>query len=229
MPWLNDLVTSYRDNGLDVRTGKPGWESFGVGDWTYGKPVAALKHHFVIRYGTPDSNAVSMLTNGYDTGSYFLNPPVANNYLGQTGIVYMIAGRVAQHGGKGVRAVLTRAMNDQPCAGRATAPDDYDGTSFAFWGTETHNPGDGTPMPAQQLDALIRMGIAECEVFGWTANRQVMHLESTTRKNDIHPGVITGAEYRRRVAAGIGRPPGDEFDRASVDDIRQAVAAGLQA
>jgi hypothetical protein len=204
MGWLSDIITAYKDHGLTVADGAAGWESFGVGDWTYWKPVATLKHHFVIGYSSPDSNGVTMLREGYNTGSYFLNPPVVNTYLGQSGIVYPIAGRVSQHGGQGVRAVLDRAMNDMPCLGRATTADDWDGASFAYWGTETHNPGDGTPMPDVQLDALIRMSVAECEAMGWSANRVIMHLESTTRKNDIHPAVITGAALRAAVAARIG-------------------------
>lgn len=206
MTWLDDIVTSYRDHGLSVVEPDYDWRNFGVGDWTYGRPVATLKHHFVISYSSPDSNGVSMLRNGYNTGSYFLKPPVVNTYLGKTGTVYMIAGRVAQHGGDGIREVLDRAMNDQPCRGRAWKADDYDGASYAFWGTETHNPGDGTPFPDVQYQALVTMSVAECQAMGWSANRVIQHLESTDRKNDIHPAAVDGPTLRGQVAARLVSP-----------------------
>lgn len=227
MTWLTDIITSYRDHGLQVADGAPGWESFGVGDWTYGKPVATLKHHFVISYSSPDSNGVTMLRNGYNTGSYFLKPPVVNTYLGKSGIVYPIAGRVAQHGGTGVRATLVRAMNDQPCTGRASVTDDFDGPSFAYWGTETHNPGDGTPMPDEQLEALIQMGVAECQAMGWSANRVIMHLESTMRKNDVHPAAVTGSALRAQIAARLAGGPAGNTDMDWTDIVATATQAQL--
>lgn len=223
MSWQRDLVTAYRDHGLDVIEG-PGWESFGIGDWSLGRPVAALTHQFVIPYSSPDSVGVGMLTAGYNTGSYFLKPPVANTYLGAAGCVYMIGGRVAQHAGMGVRSVLDRAAADLPPSGdgqNAPGPDNWDAGSFYYWGRETHHPGDLTTY--RQYGFLVTMCAAECEVFGWSANRQLEHSNASTRKaQDLIS--IDGNQLRRDIQSALR---GD--DTMTEDEMTRAVTAGVRA
>lgn len=231
MTWLDDLVTSYRDHGLTVvEPTSYDWRSFGTADWTQGRPVGTTKHHFVISYDVPDSTSLSMLTNGYQTDHGFLPGPVANTELGQTGTVYVIAGRVANHGGSGIKEVIDRCVADLPCRGDAWRDDDwgFNGEiSRAMWGTECHHPGTAVPMPDEQLAGLIRMSAAECEAMGWSANRVLMHLEQTTRKQDINRAVITGADLRSRVADTMTHR--DEFERATTDQVNGAVLAGFVA
>ena len=228
--WKSDLVVAYKDHGLRVHEG-PNWRNFGVGDWAEGgRPQAALKHQFMWPAGNSDQGAVDMLTKGYDTGEYFLNPPVANNFLGKSddGDVYMIAGRVAQHGGRGVRAVYDRARQGLPPLGdgqNAPGPDDWGGASYVYWGTEMHHYW---KEPFHQYDALLRMSLAECQVFGWNENHILEHSNSSLRKyEDLI--ALDGNKLRSDLARLLkGGGGGDWFDAATPADIRAVVIEALQ-
>lgn len=202
MSWHNDLVTSHRDWKLQV-VETSGWITRSAGLWAYGLPKAHLLHQFVIAYGVPDMNAVNMLMNGYDTGTYFLYPPVANQYLGQTGIVYMIGGGLAQHAGGGVRRVFDNALADRPPLGdgqNAPGPDDWSGGSSCYLGTESHHPGDGSTL--RQYAQAVAMQASLCQVFGWSVNRCLEHSNHTQRKT-VDLISIDGNQMRRDIQTAL--------------------------
>lgn len=220
MGWLDDIVPAYRDYGLVVRE-QGAWKtrtlttSAGiVRTWRYGKPIARVNHHFVINFGTPDMAAVNMIINGYSGGP---KPPVVNEYLGQTGIVYLIAGGPTSHPGMGSRTVLNRLLANQAPLGDAGAlgyANDLPQSEaeVLYWGVETHHPGTAVAMPDIQYDALVKINAALAEVLGWPAERNMQHREHTGRKQDIHKFAVNAFTLRRQSAALMtGLPPEENF------------------
>lgn len=210
-----DLLRSY---GVTVRE-CDGWQSrHRPGEFT---PIGTTWHH------TAGLNALRIVRDGRAD----LSGPLADIYLDKQGVAWVVSDGRCNHAGKVAGIVVARCRNDKPPLGTAAAlglVDDTDGNRW-FYGVEMENLGDGVdPWPAVQLDAAARIGAALCHAHGWTANRNVGHLEITRRK--IDPRGFPMSSLRALVAEHLtGRTPQDQEDDMTPEEHEKLEAAWVQA
>lgn len=229
----DDFVTALYDFGIarDKVEVRPGYRKVNQrGEWTHGKPIAQVDHHFANGINAKDLDLVSMCENGYAGGPA---KPVVNNLLGR-GKLYLVCWYPTGHPGKGSRRVLDDIRKGIAPSGDAAArglPDDLsqDDAENLYAGTEVHNPGDGTPLTDWQMDTLIKSNAAIAQVCGFTAAACIQHREHSARKPDIHRAALNAHTFRSQVAALLNTdaPVGDEFDRATPGQVLEAVCGGI--
>lgn len=202
---LPDLL---RAHGVTVRE-VDGWQSRRrPGEFT---PIGITWHH------TAGLNALKIVTNGRTD----LAGPLADIYLDKRGVAWVVSDGRCNHAGKVAGIVVARCRNDKAPVGTAASlglVDDTDGNRW-FYGVEMENLGDGVdPWPEVQLDAAAGIGAALCHAHGWTANRNVGHLELTRRK--IDPRGFPMSSLRALVADRLGQ----EEDDMTPEETKQLLA-----
>jgi hypothetical protein len=205
-------------------------------EWHVGEPVGGTNHHFVCddHKGDPAAmeatrrSCVQMLKVGY--GDLAGAGRVVNWFVGASGLGTLIGTQPCNHAGKGDLNVLARVRADQAPASPHPPNNDGNGNQW-FSGKETQHPGDGSPYTEELINTLVCIDAAECIVFGWSANRQIMHYTWTNRKIDMSwRGGADGdgqQELIRRINAKIaqyqsgGRPtnPSSNDNEPEEDDM----------
>lgn len=162
-------VTVVEVSGWQTR----GWlKGFG-GTWD---PHGVVCHHTAnAGFRGVDAPSLNVCINGRPD----LAGPLCQIVLGYSGTAFLIAGRGANHAGKGGWNGLS---------GNA-----------AVWGIEAENTGLGEPWPPEQLDAFVRCCAALAEFSGFGPEMVCGHKEWTPQK--IDPAGIDMNDFRARVAA----------------------------
>lgn len=150
-----------------TRVDRPGpWDPRGIVVHHTGPPATVGKMVPILINGRPD-----------------LPGPLCHIGLAPTGVAHLVGWHDANHAGLMARNVLDSVLADEPPP--PPGPDEIDGNA-SFYGIECIHPGDDTPWPAAQRDALVKCLAAICRAHGWTANSVVGHKEITRRKIDPH-------------------------------------------
>ena len=166
---LDWLAHDLRAAGLSVIE-VPGWLTRSQLPERYYKPEGVANHHTA----PPVPYPVNALLKS------------CNLNVKTDGTVYVISAGYQYDTGRGSSVVLNEVKRDTAPPGTAAARglrDDYNANPY-FVDVECDHPGDGSPIPAAQYDALICCNAVICQSMGWTANRVIGHLESTRRKID---------------------------------------------
>lgn len=150
----------------------PGWETH-ARPYTF-KPEGIMIHH------TAGSNSLKIVRNGRKG----LPGPLAQFLISKSGAVYLISQGYSNHAGSGMSSALARVRKEQVPAGRAKSKGDITGNRY-FWGIEVENNGVGEAYPDVQIQALVTLCAALCELNGWSENRIIHHKEWTSRKIDM--------------------------------------------
>jgi hypothetical protein len=111
----------------------------------------------------------------------------ANWNVKPDGTVHVIAAGACNYSsGPGSSVVLGETMRSIAPSGLAVTRMLRDDTSGNSWylNNETDHVGNGGPIPAAQLDAVVRCWAAICVRLDWTPARIVAHAEWTARKID---------------------------------------------
>lgn len=209
----------------------PGWEERGNGlaGYVSGGPIGNVDHHLVAQLRTDEDyiqRCVQLCIDGHAT----LDGPLCSVMTDPLGRIWVIAGLPANHAGRGSSAVRERVRAGQP-PGRP-GPDDYTGNAW-YTGNEAQHPGDSTPWPGAQVNAMAVWDAALAVEAGWTENSAIQHLEHSLRKIDCSyaTGPTPGATHRQRVAAWIkimtGQAPASTPDED--DELNQDQANKLDA
>src|SRR6478609_6547915 len=193
------------------------------GGWSAGRPVGHVNHHYVCSLN-PDQGYINNLVANLANGS------VVNWFADVHGVAYLIGTGPMNHAGTGNQSVLDRTrMDAPPPSNPASSAGSISGNSH-YSGTEAQHPGDSTPWPTPMLDVVVAINAAEFLVWNYTENRAINHSEWSNRKIDMSAGGgvnsdgWSAAELRRRVAAQMtGTTTGDEFDMATLDELRTIV------
>jgi hypothetical protein len=226
MTWREKYVDLLRAFGVDVVI-RPGWlkQSAGRGDWTGGKPVGQINHHFGNGAGAPDSDLVAMVENGYVGGP---RPFVVNDLLGRDGRLFLVSSFPTGHPGKGSRSVLDRVRRGLAPLGDAGAldlPDDLPQSEAerVYYGVEVSNRGDGSPLRPGQYRTLVARNAALALACGLSADVSIQHREHSRRKPDIHRATVDAVKLRADVAAlmrsGGTVPQGINTDKSGELDM----------
>ena len=170
LTWLAD---AFRAQGLTV-VEEPGWQTRGQ-PWAAGEPSAGMQHHTAPPVPFPPT---ALYSDGRIKCHFNVKPD---------GTVHVIAaGRPNYSSGSGSKIVLDEARRSIAPSGTAAARGLWDSGNMNphYIGNETDHLGDGSPIPAVQLDAVVRCWRAICGRLGWPPARIVGHAESTRRKID---------------------------------------------
>lgn len=166
------------------------------------EPKGVMVHH------TAGTNSLNICVNGRSG----LPGPLCQFLIHKNGTIYLISQGYSNHAGKGYSGVLHDVMADKAPKGDASQmgyTDNFGGNSH-FWGIEVENLGNGSdPYPDVQIDALVKLCAALCDMHGWSHNRVIHHREWTRRKIDMSwRGDIRGA-VQRILAGGTYTQEGD--------------------
>ena len=169
--WLEYLPFTLTDWGVD-------WE--GYGDWE----TQAAAYPGTVNY-TPEGvlNHHTASTNWYPKHKLTTK---CNLYIDPAGKVWIMSLGYQADSGMGDPNVLMRVRNDQPISRPLdfTVASRINGNPW-FIDIEVGHPGDGTPIPTVQRDALVQCNAAICDMMGWDpATRVLGHKEWTRRKID---------------------------------------------
>ena len=100
-----------------------------------------------------------------------------------SGTVYVIAAGYQYASGIGMASVLDRTKAGLAPTGRATETGSTNGNPW-YINIEVDHPGDGTPIPQAQYDALIVTITAICQHQRWGTAKIIAHSDWTSRKLD---------------------------------------------
>ena len=131
-----------------------------------------------------------------------LNGPLCNIYVAH-GKLHLISGGKANHAGMGSKTVLDYLLKGSPPTGTAAAlhrEDNYSGGNSLFVGWEVLSPGDGTELPREDWDVLVRGCAAVSRYLGHVRHKTpdtawtIGHAEWTSRKIDPRLGLSHGKD-----------------------------------
>lgn len=194
---FTELADLFRAAGLRVRE-YDGWKTRGEAF----DPIGVMAHHTAPPVPFPLANLA-----GVTSGNIKCNI----NIKPDGEVVCVAAGRANYSAGTGSKVVLDEVRQGVPPSGRAKdrgLPDGVGGSRY-FFGIEVDHLGDGSPIPAVQLDALHRVIAVLLEVLGEeNANRVITHAEWTARKIDPrwNGTVNTGPGIRAAVELVLNPP-----------------------
>lgn len=190
------LLAALKAEDLRVRE-VPGWRERGYAELD---PTFVINHHTVGGTGPTDQRDVDVMVKGRSD----LEGPLCNFLLGKDGTVHVVAFRRARHAGPGARQVFDEVLRDIAPSGDAKARKLRDSKhahgNRNAWGIEVDHPGDDSPYPAVQVEALIRLNTALCRLGGFPPERCIHHREWTRRKIDMS---LRGSDIRALVRARL--------------------------
>lgn len=161
-------------------------------------PVHGVMIHHTVTSGS--ARTVAMCRDGYTS----LPGPLCHGVITKDGRVHLVGYGRANHAGLGDDDVLAAVI-----AEHALPADDEtnaDGNRH-FYGFECENLGDGEdPWPAEQLEAIERVGAAISRHHGWGAESVIRHLDWQPGKVDPRGPGMDWAALRGRIAARLGSP-----------------------
>ncbi|MBU8549801.1 N-acetylmuramoyl-L-alanine amidase [Streptomyces sp. Babs14] len=211
------FLKALRDEGAKVQE-HSGWTTHNrnrQGPW--GPMHGVMIHHTVTR-GT--AATVGIVQRGYSG----LPGPLCHGMIAKDGTVHLVGYGRANHAGLGdddvLRAVIAEAK--PPTDNEANT----DGNRH-FYGFECENMGDGKdPWPAEQIEAIVRVGTAICRAHGWGARSLLRHLDWQPGK--IDPRGLDWDDVLARVAKRLGsKPPAVSLPapKKPIVDLSRLVAA----
>lgn len=204
MPDLADLLDRFGVPDLvDARVDGHGATNF----------VGVMVHH---------TGGRSPMLHTCQVGRPDLAGPIANINIARTGTVGVVTDGKAWHAGKGSSVVLADVRADRPVTRDAKVRglgDDTDGNPY-FVGIEVDNDGLGEPYPAVQIEALVAVGAALCDAFGWAPARVIHHRQWTARKPDMSyhgdlPALVA-ARLNHAPAPAPAPSEEDDMDRTAI-------------
>ncbi len=164
------LLASLESAGLTV-VEHDGWETNGY-SWSGGKPTGIMQHH------TAPPNPYPM--DRLDANGQLK----ANIGTLENGEVHLLAYHACNYSsGTGMSSVLEKVRNCEPPTANGNQSGDMGGNSY-FWNYENSHPGDGSPIPAVQLEAIIMSAAIVASHFGLEWCQTISHAEWTSRKID---------------------------------------------
>jgi hypothetical protein len=186
------LADALRDSGLSVSE-YDGWENRGSA-WSVGIPVGVMVHHTAPPVPFP-------------VGSLVGSQLKANQNVKPDGTIWLLAYRACNYSsGSGSSKVLAEVRAGTPPSANAKErglSDDTSGNPW-FWNIEVDHPGDGSPIPGVQLDALAVSISVVAEYWNLTVGNVCSHAEWTARKSD----------------------PYWNHDRRCIDEVRSRISSG---
>lgn len=181
---FTNLANTLREYGLNIRE-QPDWQTHAR---PYGfSPIGIMVHH------TAGADSLNIIRNGRGG----LPGPLSQFHIEKSGVINLVSQGNCNHAGLGSSAVYYDVLNERGVnlnAATRGLKDDIGGNRY-FWGIEVENRGDGVdPYPASQINALVGLCAALCDLYGWSPNRVIHHREWTRRKVDMSwRGDIRGA------------------------------------
>jgi hypothetical protein len=212
----SDLLDDLLAAGLSVET-LPDWETRG-GSWATGSPVGVMEHHTAPPVPFPVDKLV---------GSQLK----ANINTKPDGTVWILAYRACNYSsGTGSGVVLDETQRGTPPPANAAdrgLDDDTNGNPWYF-NFENDHPGDGSPIPAVQLDAIAVATRVVLDHFGLADGSVVSHAEWTARKSDPYWNGDRRCieEIRRRVEEDIVITDADA-DKIAAKTVARLMAEGI--
>lgn len=178
------------------------------GLWT---PGGIINHH------TGPYRRLAAILALLEHGRADLAGPLTQTAGDPDGVIHMIAWGAANHAGPGDQDVLYAVTRDLPSPSPDDTPDDRIGGGRWFLGNEWIHPGDSTPWPDVQYDAMVRFNAAVCRLEGWTARRAIFHKTWTRRKKD--PAGLDLERFQADVAERLAIiiPPVPHIPRKGLD------------
>ena len=172
----DQLLANLISAGLDV-VEEPGWKTRGRTWRTNGQPEGVMQHH-------------TAPPNPYPIKALYGVRIKANMATHENGTVYMIAYNACNYSsGPGSKKVLTGNVRPSiPPPDNARARGLYDtplwGGNKYYWNFENSHPGDGSPIPKAQFDAIIISSQIVIDHFGLNWEQIISHAEHSRRKID---------------------------------------------
>lgn len=198
------FVTALKAEGVYV----VGVNKNGVGWWNHSRPASlgAFDGHGVMNHHTGPFSTVEGMVSLIWNGRSDLPGPLATCTIAPDGKVYLVGWNRCNHAGKGDKDVYNAVLNG------TTIPkpnsDDVDGNS-AFYGIEVMHPGNSTPYPNAQIQALVKVNAAIHRAHKWDQRSSIHHKEWTTRKTDMSwHGSTAGPDLRKLIQSCLALPAG---------------------
>jgi hypothetical protein len=202
-----DLVDALRAAGLKVGT-VDGYADRG-GSWS--GPVGIMEHHTAPPVPFPPDRLIGEQLK-------------ANMSTDPDGTVWVLAyGSCNYSSGSGSSVVLAEVRAGTPPTENASdrgLDDDVNGNPY-FWNFENGHPGDGSPIPEIQLDAIAMATAVVCDHFGLSAANVISHAEWTARKSDPY------WNNNRRAIVDLRAMVEEVMTMPTADEIRQIVREEL--
>lgn len=196
------LADELRAAGLHVEE-DPGWQVRG-NPWARGKPVGIMEHHTA----PPVPFPISRLNGSTDKRIK------CNMNTKPDGTVWLVAYQACNYSsGLGSSVVFVQALRGEAPTQNAAdrnLQDNMNGNPF-FWNIENDHPGDGSPIPQVQLDAIETATRVVADHYGLVYESVIGHCEWTSRKRDPY----WNADYRciAQIREAL-MPTADEIARA---------------
>jgi hypothetical protein len=203
-----DLADALRAAGLTVKS-LSAWDTRG-GAWADGLPVGIMHHHTAPPVPFPPDRLI-------DSGQI-----KANINTKPDGTIYLIAYRACNYSsGTGSSTVLAGTKAGIPPTANATDRDDIkvddtNGNPY-YWNFENDHAGDGSAIPAVQLDAIVTASEVVADHFGLSAGNVVSHAEWTPRKTD--PYWNGDRRCIEAIREGMDMPTADEIAAKTVQKL----------
>lgn len=163
--WLADALRAEGCRVVEV----DGWETRRASNSTF-RPIGVAVHHTA----PPVPYPIGALLQS------------CNLNVKTDGDVYLISAGYQYDTGMGSYRVRDETAAGIPPPARASLrglrDDGY--VNDSYFDIETDHPGDGSPIPDVQRDAVIKACAAICRKMGWTDGHVIGHSESTRRKID---------------------------------------------
>lgn len=163
--WLADALRAEGCRVVEV----DGWETRRASNSTF-RPIGVVVHHTAPPVPYPIDGLLRK----------------CNLNVKTDGTVYVVSAGYQYDTGDGSYRVRDETAAGIPPPARAYTRGLYDdGTVNPYYfDIETDHPGDGSPIPDVQRDAVIKAAAAICRQMGWTDGHVIGHSESTPRKVD---------------------------------------------
>jgi len=158
-----------------------GWATRG-GAWEFGEPIGIMEHHTAPPVPYPVSNLA-----GVSDGNIKCNVNTKPD-----GTVWLVAYEACNFSsGGGMNQVRQEVLAGTPPTANAVdrgwdsdGSDDNDNGNDLFWNFENDHAGNGTPIPAVQLEAIVTASLVVADHFGLSWRNVLSHAEWTARKGD---------------------------------------------
>ncbi len=174
MPTASQLLTKLQDAGLHV-VEEPKWRTRGFKWAVGGKPEGLMEHHT----GPPEPYPIKKL---YGPPFYWIKANMATH---PDGTVYLIAyGACNYSSGYGMKSVLVDNVRKSIAPTHNATKRGLKGGNRHFWNIENSHPGDGSPMPPVQLDAIVLATQIVLDHFDLDVEQVISHASWTSRKVD---------------------------------------------
>lgn len=163
--WLADALRAEGCRVVEVA----GWGTRRASNSTF-RPVGVVVHHTAPPVPFPIEGLLSK----------------CNLNVKRDGTVYVISAGYQYDTGLGSYRVRDETAAGIPPPARAYQRDLLDDgyVNDSYFDIETDHPGDGSPIPDVQRDAVIKAAAAICRGMDWTDGHVIGHSEATRRKID---------------------------------------------